>query len=82
MSEDATDGIDRRGPKERVYDELCTPLIDQLMALADEHGISLILNMELDPDEKGKILHGVVLGGPPPINPHVREAVRLLWVLE
>jgi hypothetical protein len=33
---------DSRGPKERVYDEKFSPLVAQLIALAREHGITML----------------------------------------
>lgn len=78
MSDEPTPEPDSRGPKERVYDEFCNPLIAQLIALAKQHGISLIVNMELDRREDGEMLQCTTIVGPIPVQPAVLKAALLL----
>jgi hypothetical protein len=39
-----------RGPKESAYDELVAPLVTQIVALARQHSLDLLLYVHLDDD--------------------------------
>ena len=51
------DDDDKRGPKEVVYDEQISPLMTKIIALCNEHKISMVADFALDADEDGEPLY-------------------------
>lgn len=47
---------DYRGPKERAYDDLVSPMMAQVIALCKEHKINMAAQFALDPNEEGNAL--------------------------
>lgn len=70
---------DTRGPRERAYDEHMAPLVAQLSKLADEHGIPLIIDAELDAvaGDDTNPLRCTTLRGDPKSLAHKRANVAL-----
>jgi hypothetical protein len=45
--------MDKRGPRERVYDEEVSPLMAKVIAISKRAGIPMVAQFELDDDEDG-----------------------------
>ncbi len=73
---DAT--VDARGPRERAYDELISPLMGQIIKICKEHGVPIVASFELDMNpesaaEDDPLCCSTVIVDPEPGKMHTRS---------